>query len=298
MALFDVRLHFLFQTEILEKAVNRGDVVVILVFGGFLRLWLDQDRALEADLVLVVDDLLQETARVGAFGLEIGVQQRLIPLAPAPQDVVLPAKFHRRVHVRLHGGGGIGVDVGVGVGGRARHPAAVRKEVRGAPQQFGFVAGLLVGEVIDNLVQIALGIGKGLPLRPRVGVVEAVERLAKDIEHLERHVGLEFRQRHGVAEPGAVKGLPAERVAAGPGEAVPVGHGKSQVIFHALAEDHLVGVVMAEGEFIGAGRPFKLDGGDAFEKIGHNRSLMAVCAARNRAWPASNAAERAEVGSI
>jgi hypothetical protein len=92
VALFDVGLHLLLQPEVLEEAVDRGDVVVVLVLRRLLRLRLDQDRALEADLVLVFDDLLQEAARMVAFGLEVGVQQRLIPLAPAPEDVVLPAQ--------------------------------------------------------------------------------------------------------------------------------------------------------------------------------------------------------------
>jgi membrane protein len=55
VALFDIHLHLVLQPEILEEAVNRRHIVIILVLGRFLRLRLDQDRALEADLVLVFD---------------------------------------------------------------------------------------------------------------------------------------------------------------------------------------------------------------------------------------------------
>ena len=57
VALLDVDLHFLFQTELNKEAIDGGHVEIILVLGGFLWLWLDQDRTFEADLVLVFDDL-------------------------------------------------------------------------------------------------------------------------------------------------------------------------------------------------------------------------------------------------
>jgi hypothetical protein len=111
--------------------------------------------------------------------------------------------------------------------------------------------GLLLAKVIGDLVQVLQAFGEGRAFGAHVGVVEAVEGLAQDIEHLEGHVGLHLRQRHRVAEPGALEGLAAERVAARPGKAVPIGDGKAQVVLHPLAQDHLVGVVVAEGEFVG-----------------------------------------------
>jgi hypothetical protein len=62
VALLDIDLDLVLQAELLEEAVDGGDVVVVLVLGRLLRLRLDQDRALEADLVLVVDDHRQEAA--------------------------------------------------------------------------------------------------------------------------------------------------------------------------------------------------------------------------------------------
>ena len=60
VVLLDVDLDLLLQAVRLEEAEHRGDVVVVLVLGGLGRLGLDQDGALEADLVLVLDDELQE----------------------------------------------------------------------------------------------------------------------------------------------------------------------------------------------------------------------------------------------
>ncbi len=50
------------------------------------------------------------------------------------------------------------------------------------------------------------------------------------------------------AHPGPQEGLAAERVAARPDEAVPVADGEAELVLHALAEDHAVGVVPAVGE--------------------------------------------------
>ena len=53
---------------------------------------------------------------------------------------------------------------------------------------------------------------------------------------------------------------------------MPIGRGKAQMIFHRLAQNHLVGIVVAEGKFVIALRAFKLDGGNAFKKISHTKA--------------------------
>ncbi len=60
----DVDLDFLLEPVLLQEAEHGGDVEVVLVLGRLARLGLDQDRALEADLVLVLDDQLQEAAEL------------------------------------------------------------------------------------------------------------------------------------------------------------------------------------------------------------------------------------------
>ena len=103
----------------------------------------------------------------------------------------------------------------------------------------------------------ALGEGRGL--RPDVGVVEAEIGNAEQREHLEGDVGLELRLLHRVAEPGALESLAAERIAARPGEGMPIGDGEAQMVLHPLAGDDLVLVVEAIGERIGRIRPFIFD---------------------------------------
>ncbi len=56
MVSFDVDLHFLVETVAREKAVNRGNIEIILMLRRLHGFRLNQDRALETDLVLVLDD--------------------------------------------------------------------------------------------------------------------------------------------------------------------------------------------------------------------------------------------------
>ncbi len=65
--------------------------------------------------------------------------------------------------------------------------------------------------------------------------MEAKEWRIDNFEHVKGHIGLQFRQLHRVAEPGAFKCLPAEGVTPGPGETVPIGDGEAQVILHPAA---------------------------------------------------------------
>ena len=52
-----------------RKPWTVADVVVVLVLGRLLRLGLDQERALEADLVLVLGDQVQEAGELVALAL-------------------------------------------------------------------------------------------------------------------------------------------------------------------------------------------------------------------------------------
>jgi hypothetical protein len=78
-------------------------------------------------------------------------------------------------------------------------------------------------------------------------------------EHLEGDVGLESFANSIVSMPPALgnhgrSGLAAERIAARPGEGMPVGDCKAQM-FHPLAGDDLVGIVEPVGQRIGQSGP-------------------------------------------
>ena len=88
----DVDLVLVLEAVADQEAVDRRGVVVVLVLRRLHRLGLDQERALEADLVLVLGDEVQEPGELLALARQVRVEQGLVALAPAPQDVVRAAQ--------------------------------------------------------------------------------------------------------------------------------------------------------------------------------------------------------------
>ena len=71
-----------------EEAQRRGGVPVVLVLGRLLRLRLQQQSALEPDLLSVLGGHPHEAGEVVEFRAQIGVEEGVVPFAPAPEDVV------------------------------------------------------------------------------------------------------------------------------------------------------------------------------------------------------------------
>ena len=74
VVVLDVDLDLLLQAVLAEEAVHGGGVEVVLVLGRLGRLGLDEDRALEADLVLVLDHHAEEPAGLVELLLDVGVE--------------------------------------------------------------------------------------------------------------------------------------------------------------------------------------------------------------------------------
>ncbi len=89
---FEVQLEVVEQVVLAEEVQAGRGVGVVLVLGRLLGLRLDVERAVEADLLLVVDGHVHEAAEVVHLALEVGVQEGLIPLAPPPEGVSGPAE--------------------------------------------------------------------------------------------------------------------------------------------------------------------------------------------------------------
>ena len=102
--------------------------------------------------------------------------------------------------------------------------------------------------------------------------MEAEERRIENVEQLEGDVGLELGAIHAGIVPGSIEGAAAKRVAAFPGEGVPIGDGGTDDVLHPLAHHHLVLVVETIGKRVLGPRSLVLDGLNAFEEIGHVRA--------------------------
>ena len=225
----------------------------------------------------------EEAAQLVQFVAQIGVEQRLVPLAPAPEHVILAAQVVGHLQHVLHLRRGIGEDVGIGIGGGPAHVAAVGEEVGGAPEQASARLLHLAREYLGDGAHVAVAFRQRRAFGGDVAVVEAEIGGLEDIEHLERDLRLQPRAVHVVCEPRPLECLATEGIAAGPDETVPVADGEAQVVPQALAHDHMVGVVVAEGEGIGGSGAFVPDFLDVPEKVAHPHALPADLDAQKRA---------------
>ena len=172
---FNFDLDLVFQPVPFEKAVDGRDVVIVLVLHRLVRLWLDQDRALEADLVLVFDHHRHEPAKLIELARDVGVEDRVVAFAPAPQHVIGSAQLMCRLDHRAHLKRGIGEHLRVGVCCRAGSVAAVAEQVCGAPQKAHTGIGHARFHLVDNEFQF-VPIGAGAVMSGhRIDIVEAEE---------------------------------------------------------------------------------------------------------------------------
>src|SRR5213083_104706 len=80
--------------------------------------------------------------------------------------------------------------------------------------------------------------------------MEAVPRHIQLVEKLKGHIRFQFclLQRISAFLPRTIKSADTKHIRAIPAESVPVTGGKAQMLRHGLAEDHLIGIVVAESE--------------------------------------------------
>ncbi|SYZ57601.1 hypothetical protein CPBF367_38810 [Xanthomonas arboricola pv. juglandis] len=222
---------------------------------------------MEADRTAVVACQGQKARHVVLLALHLGVVQAGVALAAAPEHVVLATQ--------LDGGIDRGLDlhrrtrhhIEVRVGRCAVHVARVREQVGGAPQQLDAGVGLALLGDADHVFEVALVLADVVGIRRQVDVVEAVIRHAKLGEEFKRGIGLGFGTvQRGVADIPRIRARArAERIGAIAAEAVPVGHGKAQMLGHGLVADLLVGVVDLEGQRVVRVAAFEADLADTGE---------------------------------
>ena len=263
----DIQLHFLFQPIGDQEGVDGLDIVVVLVLGGFVRFRLDQNGSGKADLVLVLHDHLQEAAELRLLLLEIGIQQGIVALSSAPQNVVLAAETLRQFDAVPHLSCGKPKHIRIRVGSRAGHISRVAEEIRRAPEQPHSSGRHLLLDAIADPREILDVLADGVSLCHHIRIVKAEVRQAQPGEELESFIQLEFRMCliHRPTVPGTVERAGPEHVGALVAERVPVADRHSKMVFHPLAEDDAILVVVAIGKRVLGRGAFKLNRWDAGE---------------------------------
>src|ERR1700722_12864448 len=183
MADLDVELDLPLEPEALQEAEHGRDIEIVLMLGRLLRLRLDQDHALVTDLMLILDDQGQKAPELILLATQIGVEQRFVTLAAAPQHIIGAAELMRRVEGVLHLRSGVSEYVWVGIGRSAAHIARVAEQIGGAPEKLGSALLHLLGEVTGHLGQVAAELLQALALRNDIAIMEGEERKAEGREH-------------------------------------------------------------------------------------------------------------------
>mmetsp|Transcript_2506 Transcript_2506/g.7224 ORF Transcript_2506/g.7224 Transcript_2506/m.7224 type:complete len:416 (+) Transcript_2506:80-1327(+) len=222
----EVERKLVLQPVLPQEAEDRGRVVVVLMRHWLARLGLEQQRAAEADLVLVLGHHREEAGEVVELEPHVRVEDRLVALAAAPEHVVLPAQPVRHLEALLDRGRSTREHRRVRIRGGAIHVPARREEVCGPPKQLEAARRLDLAQPFRDDVKVCVGLGLRCALGPDVKVVKAVVRCADlfaklrvDVHPPQRHVHLAERSVLPRSVDGAVE---SENVAAVPAPCVPV----------------------------------------------------------------------------
>ena len=208
---------------------------------------------MEADPVLVLRDEREEPGELLLLAREVGVEQRVVAFAAAPQDVVLAAEPLRDLEHDLDLGRGIREDVRVGVRRGACRVSRVAEQVRRAPQELHPRALLVGSGLVHERQEVGARLGECRAVRSDVTVVEAVVGDPELREELEGGGEALPRGGHrvGSGEPWPVECTDPEHVLAVVREAVPEADADPEVVLHALPEDEAVRLVHLERKRVG-----------------------------------------------
>lgn len=258
---FDVQLHDVFQTVRTNEVQTGGGVEVVLMLGRLFRFWFEQELAGEADRLGMLMSHVHEAGEVVEFAFHVGVEEVVVTLAAAPEDVVLAAEFVRDFNRLLHLSGSVGKHVSVAAGRRSVHEPRVGEHVRRAPQQLDAGSFLLGFQLGGDPVQDFVRLFEARSFRSDIAIVPAVKRSAelfdefkRDVDSLQSHV-----DRVGSVFPRTIHGRSTERVNSRAAERVPVADAEPQQLFHRRSAERFGSVVILVGQRVSAVRAFKFD---------------------------------------
>src|SRR5581483_9902342 len=282
----DVDSYLLGEAVLLQEGEHRRDVPVVLMFGGLEGLGLDEDRPFEADAMLVLDHHREEAAVVIELALEVGIEQGVVALAPAPEHVVLTAQAVSGLEAEAHLRRGPGVDLGIGARGRTAGVTRMAEEVCRTPEELHAGRSHLLLHLLHDRLEVAVVLFQRGRRRHRIDVVEGEVGNAEALEEIESSLELLVGHllSHLRGEPRAGQGAATEDVLAGPVEGVPVADRASQPFLHALAENLAVLVVDPVGELVRRFRTLVADRIDAGKQSHERNSRNVFLRSRYSRW--------------
>ena len=247
---FQVQLEDVGQVVVAQELDGGGGIEVVLVQRRLLRLRFDQELGLKADFLGVVGAHVEELGDVVGLALHLGVPQVLVAFAAAPEHVVLGAQALADFEALLELATGVGVDVGERGGGGAGHEARVGEQGGGVPQQLDAGGLHVLLDLVDDLVEVGVGLAQGVAFGGDVAIVEAEVLDAQLLEQLEGVVdlGQSLIHRIGVLVVRTMSGTGTERINQLLVHGVPPCNAETQPVLHLLAGNNLVSIVVMESK--------------------------------------------------
>ncbi|CAH0323988.1 hypothetical protein SRABI106_04482 [Rahnella aquatilis] len=152
----DIHFDLFFQAKLFQEAIDGSNIIIILMLGRFLRFRFDQQGALEANFVFVLNDHLHEATQLFAFLTKISIEQGFVAFTAAPQHVIFSPQLFGGIHGVHNLRCGPGINFWIRIGRRACAVTWIGEAVSCTPQQF-YTAGFLLlrqyishdGKIID-----------------------------------------------------------------------------------------------------------------------------------------------------
>ena len=258
---FDVHLDVVFQAVGAEEVDARGGVEVVLMLGRFLRFRFKVELTRESDFFGVIDSHVHKGCQMIQLALHVGVEPGHVSFSTAPEHVSFSAQLLGNFQSFFNLSGS--VSEGIRMAGRrgAVHVSGIAKQVRGAPKELFAGARHFVFEDLDDFVQIGVGFLERVAFRSDVAIMEAEIRHLQFFQHFEEdgNAFLSVSDAIAAVVPRHVHRRGAERVRAVSSHAVPERGAEAQVIFHRLAFDEFVRIVIAERQIVVRVRTFVLN---------------------------------------
>ena len=229
------------------------------MLGRLLRLRLDVEIAVEANASAVVHSQMHQARHVVKLKTHIGVEERFIALAAAPEDVALAAELNGCVDRSLDLCSSISKDVCGRRCARTVHEARMIEALCGTPQELlaGFL--LLLFEVVYNDLQLLVGFAEAAVFRREIAVMEAVVVDGELLHDLECSVNLcDCACLRILLTPALIS------------HGVPPAQCELEVLTHRLAVDDLIRVVVLECKVIFGVLALIGDLADIGEKFAHS----------------------------
>ena len=232
-------------------------------------LGLNVERALKTNLLLVVDGHVHELAQVVQLAFHVGVQQRRVPFASAPEHVALTAQLVGPFHGLLYLRCGEAKSIRVAAGGCSMHVARVDEVLSRTPEQTDAGVFLELLQFVADRIELRIGLLEVLAVGTQVPVMPGVVGNPQLGGELEERTRPRDRVLSGALAgiPGTIGGSPAEHITTGSPHGVPIDRGEAHVVAHRLAFDHLIRIEVLEGQGILGIRTFVGDPADLGEEL-------------------------------